>query len=710
MTTLQPKPLSMKYSDLIDEIKEGTIKIPQFQRDFVWDIEKTSELLDSILKGYPIGTFILWHTKERINNIKNIGTATLRESPKGETIKYVLDGQQRITSLFAVYRGLTVPVTGKKNGLDFTEVVVNLDASIDDNDEQIVVPKPHSGKYIQLRDVLHFSLSEYDQYSSQLTKEDIKTIELYRDTFKTYEFSTVSLQKNDIESAIEVFTRINTSGQNLTLFEIMSAKTYDEKQNFDMQQKWADFVEEVSAKGFDLISSSVILNLLSILISRTKECKRSVILSLDKQKIIDNWDQAISALRDSIDYFRRIFRVPVSRLLPYDTLLVPFSYFFFKSDNVPSSKQRLYLEEFFWRLSLSHRYSSASESALAQDIRRIDEILVENQPDYSEISVELREPVDLIKTSFSTSDSFCKAVLCLLASFEPRDLLDDGKVILNNTALKVSNSRNYHHFFPRRYLERLSIDNSNSIVNITFISDHQNKHSIRARAPSEYMADFKKQNSNFSETIKTHLIDDYSEFGIPSDDYRRFLRKRSERIYDELVRRMSNERDNIENTVKVEDLIASDESDKLEFKSTLRFDRRESRVNPDVLFSVIKTVAAFLNSKGGDLIIGVDDDGSVLGLELDFQSFKNKPNIDGFQLHLVEILNNNFGSLVTTNMVISFPKVGYSVVCWIRVIQSDELSFVTWKGEECAFIRMGNSTKKLSPQEQSNYEKKRRDR
>lgn len=710
MTTLQPKPQSMKYSDLIGQIEKGTIKIRQFQRDFVWDIAKTSELLDSILKGYPIGTFILWQTKERINNIKNIGTATLPDTPEGETIQYILDGQQRITSLFAAYRGLTVPVTGKKKGLDFTEVVVTLDASIDNNDEQIVIPKPPSGKYLLLRDVLHFSLSQYRQYSSELTDEEINTIESYRDAFKTYEFSTVNLQKNDIESAIEVFTRINTSGQNLTLFEIMSAKTYDEKQNFDMQQKWTDFVEEVEKKGFDLISSSVILNLLSIMISRTKECKRSVILSLDKQKIIDHWDQAIAALRDSIDYFRRIFRVPVSRLLPYDTLLVPFSYFFFKSGSTPSTRQRLYLEEFFWRLSLSHRYSGASDTALAQDIRRIDEILLENQPDYSEISVELREPADLIKTSFSASDSFCKAILCLLASFEPRDLLDDGKVILNNSALKVSNSRNYHHFFPQRYLEKLNFENSNSIVNITFISDHQNKNLIRARAPSEYMSDFKKENSNLSETIKTHLIDDYSEFGILGDDYETFLRMRSQRIYDELLNRMNSERDIIESTVKVEDLLASNESDKLEFKSTLRFDRRENLVSPDVQFSVIKTVAGFLNSEGGNLIIGVDDDGQVLGLDLDLQSFKNKPNIDGFQLHLVEILNNNFGSLVTTNMVISFPKVGDTVVCWIKVIQSNELTFVKSKGQECAFVRMGNSTKKLSPQEQSNYEKKRRDR
>ena len=58
----QPKPDSKKYTDLISEIQKGQIKIPKFQRDFVWSIDKTAKLLDSILKGYPIGTFILWET------------------------------------------------------------------------------------------------------------------------------------------------------------------------------------------------------------------------------------------------------------------------------------------------------------------------------------------------------------------------------------------------------------------------------------------------------------------------------------------------------------------------------------------------------------------------------------------------------------------------------------------------------------------------
>ena len=161
---------------------------------------------------------------------------------------------------------------------------------------------------------------------------------------------------------------------------------------------------------YESISSTVILSVLSLVLSRTKECKRKTILTLDKQKIIDTWDDVISALKDSIDYFRTTYRIPVSHLLPYDSLLIPFSYFFYQKQDRPEAEQRKYLEEFFWRMSLSFRYSSSAESRLAQDIKRIDVILEGKRPDYSEIKVELDSPQALIDTNFSAGNSYCKAI------------------------------------------------------------------------------------------------------------------------------------------------------------------------------------------------------------------------------------------------------------------------------------------------------------
>lgn len=85
----------------MSSIRFGTLKIPQFQRDFVWPREKSAKLIDSIPKGFPIGTFILWKTKEQLRFVKEIGGQPLPPTPQGDYSEQVLDGQQRLTSLYA---------------------------------------------------------------------------------------------------------------------------------------------------------------------------------------------------------------------------------------------------------------------------------------------------------------------------------------------------------------------------------------------------------------------------------------------------------------------------------------------------------------------------------------------------------------------------------------------------------------------------------
>ena len=110
---LQPENQTKKYERLFMDIHNGQIKIPNFQRNFVWGKQQTAKLIDSIIKGFPIGTFILWKTKEELRHFKNIGNDKLPTTPKGESVMYILDGQQRITSLFAVRSGLIYIANGQ---------------------------------------------------------------------------------------------------------------------------------------------------------------------------------------------------------------------------------------------------------------------------------------------------------------------------------------------------------------------------------------------------------------------------------------------------------------------------------------------------------------------------------------------------------------------------------------------------------------------
>jgi CRISPR/Cas system-associated endonuclease Cas3-HD len=228
---------------------------------------------------------------------------------------------------------------------DYNGIVVNLEEKLEEKEKDIVSVKDEAEIAIPLHDVLNFDYQMGNELEQRgFDKAQINQISAYSSAFKTYAFSTVTLRQNDIESAIEVFTRINTGGKVLTLFEIMSAKTYDEANNFDMQARWEQFQKKLNDRKYENISPSVILQILSLIISETRECKRKTILGLEKADILEKWDDAISAIEKTIDYFRTVLRIPVSQLLPYDTLIVPFAYFFLKTGKAPNGQQRKYLE------------------------------------------------------------------------------------------------------------------------------------------------------------------------------------------------------------------------------------------------------------------------------------------------------------------------------------------------------------------------------
>ncbi|MCY4262131.1 MAG: putative DNA binding domain-containing protein, partial [Candidatus Dadabacteria bacterium] len=460
--------------------------------------------------------------------------------------------------------------------------------------------------------------------------------------------------------------------------------------------------KELENIKYEGVSSTIILSLLSLVLSRTKECKRKTILALDKQVIIDNWDAAISALKHSIDYFRTTYRIPVSQILPYDALLVSFAYFFFLNKEKPKSTQRKYLEEFFWRMSLSYRYSSSTETRLAQDIRRIDLILKNKRPDYRDINVYLDSPQSLVDTNFSAGNSYCKAVLCLLAYQEPKDFQDNGKIILDNSWLKIASSKNYHHFFPKKYLKDEEIPNGNSLVNITFVSDCLNKKIIGARAPSSYIDDFKDENSNINKALNSHFID-LSGFGIESDDYNIFLEARSKLIFNELRARIDLSRKEPASD-EVRELITAGESERVELKSTLRYDLQTKCVNKKLEYVIAKTIAAFLNSEGGDLFIGIDDNQNALGLSDDIGTLKKK-SVDGFELQLTEVIKKYIGGSHSTHIKVMFPVYDDVQICRIQVAKSGKPVFTKFEGKEDFFVRSGCSSQPLSREEQSTYEK-----
>ncbi len=524
-----PKPNRINFRDLISNIKKGYIRIPRFQRDFVWKLEDTAELLDSILKGYPIGTFILWITRERMASIKELGGELFPDPHKNDNIQYVLDGQQRIASLFVVYEGNKHKRENKE--LDYRKIYVNLDN--ENNDEDIIISTKKKGINISVYELLNKDLLDFEDKFDRKIREKIQE---YKKIFDAYEFSIIEVRDFSLDSAVEIFTRINTTGTVLTLFEIMVAKTYDEEKKFDMQKEYEKFQKELKRAHYDTIRPRNILNILALIING--ECTRKAILSLEEDEIINKWYDTLKSIQCSVDFLRTHLNIPVSELLPYDSLIVPISYFYYKNKfKDPSFTQEKFLKQYFWLSSLSHRFTSATNSKLKKDSEKMDFIIKNKEPIY-DFKVYLNKE-DIKNLNFSIGNSFCKAILCLFAQQNPSSFKNGSNIILDNSWLKRSNSKNYHHFFPKGFLKSKGISKRNSIVNITLINERINLKDIKDNAPSKYMKEFYKTNPKFKKTLNSHLIDDPSAFGIWNDDYNEFLEKRAIKIVYELNKRIS---------------------------------------------------------------------------------------------------------------------------------------------------------------------------
>lgn len=528
---MESEPQSKNFKNIMNNIETGKIKIPQFQRDFVWSVKKSARLMDSIVKGYPIGTLIFWKTQERLRTVKNIGGTDLPEPPEGEYVDFVLDGQQRLTSLYASLNGLKIE---RENNIidDYSEIFVDLDAT---EEEQIVIVDTSDRNLqsiIRLTDLLYGKLSFFKNYP----EEYFDRISDIQERIKTYRYSVIQVEKAPIDIATEIFTRINVEGKPLTLFEIMVAKMFDVERDFDLSEKFNELIERLKPINYETISGAIVLQTISLILD--KECKRKVILKLNKQDFINKWESVVDAIERSVEYFRNFYRIPVSQLLPYNPMIVPFAYFFYHHPEKPYGDMQRYLQDFFWRCALSARYSSSLESKLAQDVKRIDQIISGNLPKY-DWTVNISPEYILENGGFNAGRSYVKAILCIYAYHQPKSFNDNSIVNISNYWLKQANSKNYHHFFPRAFMKGKKEEKYvNHILNITIVDDFLNKNKIRAKPPSKYMKEFKDINPNLQETMKTHLIMDFDKFGIWNDNYNEFIWERAKIVSKELEQRI----------------------------------------------------------------------------------------------------------------------------------------------------------------------------
>jgi hypothetical protein len=185
------------------------------------------------------------------------------------------------------------------------------------------------------------------------------------------------------------------------------------------------------------------------------------------------------------------------------------------------------------------------------------------------------------------------------------------------------------------------------------------------------------------------------------DRYEDFLQARREMLADQFNRFLQGitETREVAGSISIEEIIAEGESDALEFKSSLRWDYREGGVNKKLEEVVIKTVGAFANSDGGTLLIGVNDDGQILGLENDYGSLNGDK--DKFELHLRQVIGSYFNqTFVASRVKTSFPVIEDLEICQVEVEKASQPLVMRIKDKsgrtlERLYVRNGNSSQEI---------------
>ena len=527
--TLKPRPIS--FDELLKGVDKSLIQIPPFQREFVWSSKDICFLLDSIYRGYPIGSFIFWKTLRRLPHHKEIGGLRLNDIPAGSLIDFVLDGQQRITSLYAAIRGANIE--GEKYVFYFNLNTGRFQAErVRENGEE----QEAQQNRIPLEKLFVESRSEYVRYTSEFPDALQDLLHVLYDRFKMYAFSVIYVQEEDeandeeqtesVKKIVSIFSRINETGKKLSVVAKMVARCWGE--GFNIREKFDELYE--NSRELEEIREETILQTASAILNQRRSRTRDILEMTDIQALESEWYNIIECFKFALEFVKNKIKIKSLKYLPFDTILVPLAYFHYKKCN-PSNSQAEQLQVWFWKACLSNRFGATVESKIEEDCEEFDKILDGEKTDFAyQIDWETFK-TRLIAQDYNLRNAFCKTILSLYSYLDPKSL-KDGRDIDIDHALTGYYKNNLHHFFPRKYLEKVfdsQRDRRDSIVNIAFAPAIVNIE-MSDTAPSEYIANFKKENSDIDKILKSHLIDDVDKFGIEKDNFGEFLEKRAEKI------------------------------------------------------------------------------------------------------------------------------------------------------------------------------------
>jgi hypothetical protein len=697
----------MEIRQILDGAESLEMVMPEFQREYVWSIEDAKKLMFSLFRGYPTGSLLFWET-ETPPEIKNNAI----DPTKLGLTKVILDGQQRLTTLYMLIKGDIPPYYTEA---DLKNDPRHLYFNVGTADFQYYQKSRMENNPLWLSVIDCFDEEKVEPYDISEQHVNGHKEADFKDTMKVVSSNLNKLrliQKQQypiqnvpksatIDEAIDVFDMVNSQGTKLTDAELVlthitgvwsQARRVMKKKIQQMQDVGFEF-------NLDLFSRFMVVTLTnSALFKKNAKLKYD---SFEKSDYTQAWEKISKALDYLIPILQQDGLISSTNDLNTNNVLVPMVAFLVENENKFTGKLKYQFLHWMFQALIWSRYSGQTDQRLDKDVH-----IIYNRTDFivgllNEIKdqrgrLEVK-PADL--EGRGSGHALYKMLYVITKANKAIDWSNGGAIY---GTIGDYYSIQSHHIFPQAYLYRNGYDSQNhlhkklvnEIANRAFITRDTNYY-ISDTSPAEYLPEIQKV---FPNALKKQFLPANEENWI-AEKYEKFLEERREWIANEINSFLNmlwdHESDN--ELVEVEDiqswkkLIAGGESNFVEFKSTLRYCLRQESPQKYIEFSIMKAVNALLNSEGGTLIVGVDDAGEVLGLENDLSSFGNKGK-DGFLLHFDNMISSYLGKEYAADISGRFEVLEKQDIFVVEVSASNKPVFIDKDGAKLFFVRHSASS------------------
>lgn len=709
----------MELRQILDGVESMEMVMPEFQREYVWPIEDAKQLLVSMFKGYPTGCLLFWET-ENPPAIKNRAV----DMDKLGLTKVILDGQQRLTTLYMLIRGEIPPYYTSD---DILQDPRHLYFNVLTGDFQFYQRSMMESNPLWQSVTNCFDENEVDSFDiAEMYNEKNPDIN-FRETAKiigknltqlriieklTYPILTVP-KTADIDGAIDVFDRVNSRGTKLTDAELVlthitggwpQARRVLKKKMLDMKSRGFDF-------NLDFLTRCMVITL-----TKSALYKKNSKLKYD-QFSKDDYKYAWNKVSKALDYLIPILMqdglISSTNDLSTHNALVPMIAYLVENDNRFTGTMKYQFLYWMFLALIWSRYSGQTDARLDKDIYTInnEEDIIKNLIQEIQDSRGRLEVKEADMEGRTAGHPLYKMLYIVTKANKAVDWSNGGAIY---GTIGDYYSIQSHHIFPQAFLYKngyrgdnhLDKKKVNEIANRAFITRDTN-YSISAKAPELYLPKVKEEYPN---ALEKQFIPEDPGLWQP-ENYEEFLLQRREWIanqINEFLRSLKEHQADSDNIVVSKptktwlDFLEKGEDNFTEFKSSLRYCLRQQKPMPYVEHGILKTINAFLNSEGGTLIIGVDDEANVLGLDNDYNSFSKKGR-DGFLLHFDNLVINALGKEQQADMNIKFEDVDDKEFAIVEVSSSNKPIFMSANGKKEFYVRHAASSQAYDISEAYEY-------